>query len=232
MGTVYRQGNLLFTPDGTCLLSPVGNRVSVFDLVQYVLNGRYQISWDEADSEICSNTSYTLPFAHRTNIDRLDLSPRGNLLLTVDETGRAILTNFQRRIAIHHFSFKSRVTALKFSPSGRHFAVGVGRRLQIWQTPSTPGTETNGEIEFAPFVLHRDLAAHFDNVQSIEWSSDSRFLLTASKDLTARVWSLDPEDGFEPTTLAGHRQGVVAAYFNADQEMVRASHVPVNVAFV
>ncbi|KAJ6034418.1 uncharacterized protein N7446_009166 [Penicillium canescens] len=200
LGTVYRKGNLLFTPDGTCLLSPVGNRVSVFDLVQ--------------------NTSYTLPFSHRTNIDRLDLSPRGNLLLTVDENGRAILTNFQRRIAIHHFSFKSRVSALKFSPSGRHFAVGVGRRLQIWQTPSTPGTENNGEIEFAPFVLHRDLAAHFDDIQSVEWSSDSRFLLTAAKDLTARVWSMDPEEGFEPTTLAGHRQGVVAAYFNASQESI------------
>jgi hypothetical protein len=34
-GTVYGRGNLLFSPDGTCLLSPVGNRVSVFDLVKY-----------------------------------------------------------------------------------------------------------------------------------------------------------------------------------------------------
>ncbi|GIC90070.1 snoRNA-binding rRNA-processing protein PWP2 [Aspergillus udagawae] len=200
LGTVYRKGNLLFTPDGNCLLSPVGNRVTVFDLVQ--------------------NTSYTLPFSHRTNIDRLDLSPRGNLLLSVDENGRAILTNFVRRIVIHHFSFKGRVTALKFSATGRHFAVGVGRRLQIWHTPSTPGTDNNGEIEFAPFVLHRDLAAHFDVIQNIEWSRDSRFLLTASKDLTARIWSLDPEEGFEPTTLAGHRQGVKAAYFTADQESI------------
>lgn len=46
LGTVYRQGNLLFTPDGTCLLSPVGNRVSVFDLVQYVLNGRYSSAYE------------------------------------------------------------------------------------------------------------------------------------------------------------------------------------------
>lgn len=227
MGTVYRKGNLLFTPDGTCLLSPVGNRVSVFDLVQYVSPkctslGDLKKNQPAYDC-FYRNTSYTLPFSHRTNIDRLDLSPKGNLLLTVDENGRAILTNFQRRIAIHHFSFKGRVSALKFSPSGRHFAVGVGRRLQIWQTPSTPGTETNGEIEFAPFVLHRDLAAHFDNIESVEWSSDSRFLLTAAKDLTARVWSMDPEEGFEPTTLAGHRQGVVAAYFNATQEVVGAS---------
>ncbi|KAM5441587.1 U3 snoRNP protein [Microsporum ferrugineum] len=200
LGTVYRKGNLLFTPDGSCLLSPVGNRVSVFDLVQ--------------------NTSYTLPFAHRTNIARIDLSPRGNLLLSIDENGKAILTNFPRRLAIHHFTFKTAVSALSFSPSGRHFAVGVGRRLQIWRTPSTPGAEGNRELEFAPFVLHRDLAGHFDTIQNIHWSSDSRFLLTASKDLTARIWSVDPEEGFEPTTLAGHRDGVINAWFSHDQESI------------
>lgn len=167
-----------------------------------------------------SNSSYTLPFAHRTNIDRLDLISNGKLLLSVDENGRAILTNFYRRIPMYRFSFKGRVTALKFSPCGRRFAVGVGRRLQLWHTPSIPGTDTNGEIEYAPFVLHRDLAGHFDSIESIEWSSDSRFLLTASKDLTARIWSWDPEEGFEPTTLAGHRQGVKAAYFTANQESV------------
>lgn len=36
-GTVYRQGNVLFTPDGNSVLSPVGNRVSVFDLVKWVI---------------------------------------------------------------------------------------------------------------------------------------------------------------------------------------------------
>jgi periodic tryptophan protein 2 len=35
LGTVYRKGNLCFTPDGTCLLSPVGNRVTYFDLAKY-----------------------------------------------------------------------------------------------------------------------------------------------------------------------------------------------------
>lgn len=77
-------------------------------------------------------------------------------------------------------------------------------------------------MEFAPFVLYRDLAGHVDTVQSIHWSSDSRFFLSASKDLTARIWSLDPEEGFEPTTLAGHREAVIDAWFTEDQESVRA----------
>jgi len=33
-GTVYQQGNIIYTPDGYTLLSPVGNRVSAFDLVK------------------------------------------------------------------------------------------------------------------------------------------------------------------------------------------------------
>mgnify|MGYP001852861997 CR=1 FL=1 len=32
LGTVYRRGNLNFTRDGSCLISPVGNRISLFDL--------------------------------------------------------------------------------------------------------------------------------------------------------------------------------------------------------
>ncbi|KZF20360.1 putative small nucleolar ribonucleo protein complex subunit [Xylona heveae TC161] len=200
LGTVYCRGNLLFTPDGTCLLSPVGNRVTVFDLV--------------------NNKSYTLPFAHRRNITRIALTPRGNLLLTIDEDGRAILSNFQRRVALHHFSFRAPVSALAFAPSGRHFAVGVERHVEVWHTPSTPDTNAEGELEFAPFVRHRVYAGHYDNVQSIEWSSDSRFFLSSSKDLTARIWSLDPEVGFEPTTLAGHREAVHGAWFSKDQETI------------
>ncbi|ESZ93413.1 Periodic tryptophan protein 2 [Sclerotinia borealis F-4128] len=200
LGTVYSQGNLLFSPDGTCLFSPVGNRVTVFDLV--------------------NNKSHTLPFAHRKNIARLGLAPQGNLLLSVDEDGRAILTNVPRRIVLHHFSFKSTVSAISFSPSGRHFAVGVGRMIEVWHTPSTPDTNSEGELEFAPFVRHRVYSGHYDTVQSIEWSSDSRFFLSAAKDLTARIWSLDPEDSFIPTTLAGHREGVMGAWFSKNQETI------------
>ncbi|KAM7219941.1 WD40-repeat-containing domain protein [Rhypophila decipiens] len=200
LGTVYSQGNLLFSPDGTHLFSPVGNRVTVFNLVD--------------------NKSYTLPFSHRKNISRLGLTPQGNLLLSVDQDGQAILTSVPRRVVLYHFSFRSGVTALSFSPSGRHFVVGIGRKLEVWHVPSTPDSNAEGDLEFAPFVRHHKHAGHFDEVRHIEWSSDSRFFLTASKDLTARIWSLNPEAGFVPTVLSGHRQGVVGAWFSKDQETI------------
>ena len=169
---------------------------------------------------ICRNKSHTLPFAHRKNISRIGLTPRGNLLLSVDEDGQAILTNVLRRISIYNFSFKSPVTALAFSPSGRHFAVGLGRRTEVWHVPSTPDANADGELDFAPFVRHHSHAGHYDDVRHIEWSTDSRFFLTASKDLTVRIWSLNPEEGFQPTVLSGHKQAVVGAWFSDDQETI------------
>lgn len=173
-----------------------------------------------SETDIISNKSYTLPFAHRRNISRLALNARGNLLLSVDEDGRAILTNFPRRLALHHFSFKSPVSALAFSPSGHYFIVGLGRLLEVWHTPSIAEGDAQEGLEFAPFVRHRVHAGHSDTVQSVEWSSDSRFFLSAAKDLTARIWSLNPEEGFVPTTLAGHREGVLGAWFSSNQEEV------------
>jgi hypothetical protein len=58
-------------------LSAVGNRVSVFDLVQ--------------------NTSHTLPFENNKDIARLALSPNGVILLSVDVEGRALLINLPRK---------------------------------------------------------------------------------------------------------------------------------------
>jgi hypothetical protein len=35
-GSVYSQGNVVFTPDGNSVLSPVGNRITRFDLIKCV----------------------------------------------------------------------------------------------------------------------------------------------------------------------------------------------------
>jgi periodic tryptophan protein 2 len=53
-GSVYTNGNIIFTPDGNSILSPVGNRVTIIDLLQ--------------------QNCITLPFESRKNIKRLCIS--------------------------------------------------------------------------------------------------------------------------------------------------------------
>lgn len=196
LGTVYRQGNVQFSHDGNMLLSPVGNRISVFDLV--------------------NNKSFTFAYEHRKNIATFDVNKQGTLLLSVDTDGRAILVNFKTRNVLHHFNFKDKCYSVKFSPDGRYFALAVGRFLQIWKTP-----DVSQDRQFAPFVRYRVHAGHFQDITSFTWSHDSRFLLTTSKDLTSRVWSINSEDKeLVATTLAGHRDYVIGAYFNSTQEKI------------
>lgn len=195
LGTVYRQGNLLFTEDGSKLLSPVGNRISCFDLI--------------------NNKSFTFAYEHRKNIVCVALNKQGNLMLSVDEDGRAILINFISRTVLHHFNFKDTVLDLQFSPDGQHFAITCLRFIQVWKTP-----DFSEDRQFAPFVRHRVYAGHFSDVTSLSWLSDSRFFVSTSRDMTSRIFSLHAEDKEAAMTLAGHRDEVVKAFFNDTQEII------------
>ncbi|KAF9010038.1 WD40-repeat-containing domain protein [Cyathus striatus] len=193
-GTVYRQGNVLFTPDGNTLYSPVGNRVSVFDLV--------------------NNKSHTFSFENRKNIAAIALSPDGNVLITVDEDGRALFVNARRDVVLHHINFHKPVKDVKFSPDGKYIAITHGPHVQVWQTPN------HLVREFAPFNLHRTYTGHHDEILSIQWSHDSKCFITTSRDMTARLFTLNPVDGFRPKTFAGHRDAVLGAYFSSNGETI------------
>ena len=66
LGTAYKKGNVHFTADGNCLLSPVGSRITVYDLKNCVTK--------------------TLPFQNKKNIARIALLPNSDqVLLSVDE---------------------------------------------------------------------------------------------------------------------------------------------------
>ncbi|KAI8141777.1 WD40 repeat-like protein [Fennellomyces sp. T-0311] len=192
-GTVYTAGNLIFTPDGNSILSPVGNRVSLFDLV--------------------NNKSLTLPVEMRKDIQLMALSPNATLLVTIDKDGRALLINLPRRVLISHFNFKTPVKAIQFSPDGKWIAASHDKNVEIWRAPGF-------NREFAPFVLHKTLTGHFDDILSISWSPDSKYFLTTSSDMTARIYRIDPPKDYVPQTLAGHRNAVVGAWFSEDMENI------------
>ena len=106
-GTVYRQGDLVFSPDGSTLYSAVGNRVASFDLIR--------------------SKSFTFPFEARRNISRLALSPDGTILLTLDDEGHLLMINVPRRVAIHHLNLKQKAADVRFSPDGKWVAFALGR---------------------------------------------------------------------------------------------------------
>ena len=195
VGTVYRQGNLVFTDDGSKILSPVGNRVSCFDLI--------------------SNKAFTFSYQHRKNIARIALNKQATLMLSVDEDGRGILVNFVSRVVLHHFNFKGVVHDLQFSHDGHYFAVALDRFVQIWKTP-----DYTEDRQFAPFVRHRNYAGHFSDVISVTWSQDSRFVVSTAEDMTTRIFSLHSEDKDAAMTMAGHRDYVMRAFFDQTQEII------------
>ncbi|KAG7191771.1 uncharacterized protein KQ657_002736 [Scheffersomyces spartinae] len=190
-----KQGTLIFTSDGQRLISPVGNRVSCFDLVQ--------------------NTSFTFSYEHRRNIACVALNSQETLMLTVDTDGRAILVNFVSRQVLHHFNFGESVTEIKFSPLGEYFAVAAGRFIQVWKVP---GLEQ--DRQFQPFIRHRIYSGHYNDVISVNWSKDSRFFISTSKDMTSKIWSVDLSERDVQFTMAGHRDYVVGAFFNESQDVI------------
>ena len=77
--------------------------------------------------------------------------------------------------------------------------------------------------EFSAFVLHRALAGHHADLTCVDWSPNGMYIVTGSRDTTARVWSRDPIHGFVPVTLSGHRGALVGTYFAAEDVIYTVS---------
>jgi periodic tryptophan protein 2 len=188
-GSVYNNGNIIFTADGNSVLSPVGNRVTVFDLLQH--------------------TCITLPFESRKNIKRLCVSNNGKFLIVVDIDGHALFINYPRRVILHRFHFKRSVKDIRFSPNDEMFAVTFGHGCQIWKTPSIAR-------EFSPLTLMRTIGGHHDDTICLDWSVDSTSIIMGSKDLSARIFYRVNSKNMAMTVLSGHRDRLVGTFFDKD----------------
>lgn len=195
LGTVYSNGTPVFTHDGKTVISPVGNRVSAFDLIE--------------------NKSFTFQYEHRKPVSHICVNQQQTLMLTVDVDGRGILVNLKSRQVLHHMNFKEAVGSLSFSPDGAKIAVASGNKLQLWNTPSKLD-----ERQFAPFVRHRVYTGHYASITHVSFSKDSRFVLTSSRDMSSRVFSIESEDKFAATQLNGHKDAVLGTFFSDDQETI------------
>ena len=119
--------------------------------------------------------------------------------------------NFRRDALLSRFTFKNNVSVIQFDPSGKFFAAGVGRTVQIWKSPPK-------YMEFTPFRLLRTFTGHYDDVTSLDWSSDSRFIISGSKDSTCRIQAVGHK--FKPVALVAHREKIVACFFSKNKNLV------------
>ncbi len=111
---------------------------------------------------------------------------------------------------VQHFSTDSDLTCMAWSPDGRFLAVGEkggGNTIRLLNVT------TNQEMVF-------DGCGHTGAVTSVDFSPDSRLLVSGSLDTTVRVWAVDtgiPVPGFGD---ARHEKGVTAVCFNPNGETI------------
>ncbi|XP_074285604.1 periodic tryptophan protein 2 [Silene latifolia] len=202
LGAPYRGGNVVVSQNNR-LISPVGNRISVTDLVK--------------------SETLTLPCQSSANIARIAVSPDGNFILAVDDNSRAQFINLNRRIVLHRITFKGKVSAIQFSPNGQFIAVAIGKLIQIWRSPGF-------RKEFFPFALYRTFADCNDRVTCLNWSPDSDYLLAGSRDLVVRLFCLRKLYGSDKKSdksflFLGHRDIIVGAFFGVDKVTGKVSRV-------
>ncbi|CAK9164840.1 unnamed protein product [Ilex paraguariensis] len=191
LGAPYRGGNAVVV-NNTLLISAVGNRISVTDLLK--------------------SQTQTLPCQTSANIHRIAASPDGLFLFAVDDNNRCLFINLHHRAILHRISFKKSVYAVKFSPNGSFIAVATGKLLQIWRSPGF-------KKEFFPFELVRTFADFNDKVTALDWSPDSDYVLAGSKDLTTRVFFLKKLKNFtKPFLFLGHRDIIVGVFFGIEKK--------------
>ncbi|XP_015588288.1 periodic tryptophan protein 2 homolog [Cephus cinctus] len=187
LGTVYRNGNVLFSPDGNSVISPVGNRITIFDLK--------------------NNKSSTLPVESRFNYTTLDMSHDGYTLVAVNEEGEAHVISMVSRMIIHKLRFKKKVRALKFSPDGKHFAICKESNVFVY---NIPGLQIG---QFNPFCMERVFHAAIDDTTCIDWSFDSKLIAVGSKDTTTKLYSLEKLADFRVYSLGTHSDTIVGCFF-------------------
>ena len=113
------------------------------------------------------------------------------------------MINIKREVVLAHINFKAKVKCLKFDPTGKLFAVGKDKKVQIWKAP--PKFK-----EFSPFRLLKTIGRHTQEITCMDWSSDSKFLVTGGRDHSVII---NPIFGGQPITFSAHRNQIIGCFF-------------------
>ncbi|RKP19194.1 WD40 repeat-like protein [Rozella allomycis CSF55] len=189
-GQPYTSSNIVFTSP-TTIVTATSNRVTTMDLQ--------------------AQTSVTFPYELPTRI--VKLACYGNLIMAVDSEGHCACLHRLSGACLAWLTLTMPVNAMAFSPDGNYLAIACGKYIEIWQPPSTT------KKSFQPFTKINTYGGHYDNITSLSWSLDSKYLLSGSQDMTARIYMVENRE-FKNLTLAAMRDVVIDVYFSSTSEYI------------
>jgi len=148
---------------------------------------------------------------HKEEVREVTFSPDGRLLGAISTNGSVSLLDTGKRVVHKKFLSGNSGLGLAFSPDSTKLATASGDYAVVWDV-------NTGESLFR--------ASHTDDpskarglvwVDDVKFSSDGRYLATAGRDSTARVWNL--ETGREVVRLE-HGANVNAVAFSPEDSIL------------
>lgn len=192
LGSVYHRGSLTFSPDGSNIFSPVGNKVVVHDLK--------------------AGRSNSLPLQVNYNISKICVHPKNTIMIAASERNHLYIISLACGKMLHLKEYKtfSLISHVSFSPDGRYYCVAGDNLLLIYVTPGSLIAGRGREI--VPFRLLKKFRVNHDNIVDVSWSADSEYICAASRDVSLNIISLhDRDTSF--VQLRGHTDSIVGCYF-------------------
>lgn len=128
--------------------------------------------WGVAGGELL----YELDHDH-IGVQDARFDPTGRWIATAGNDGFVTLWSVDARRKHRRWRLDGMVTAIAFSPPGDMLAAAdSGGQLAVWPTDGEGGAY--------------ELTGHHGSVFQVEFSRDGRYLLSSSRDTTARVWDM------------------------------------------
>ena len=203
-----RSGNEIVLPrsetPGLTYFSSLSARLSSDGNLVVTANGSEAKLWDAKTGREVGTL-----VGHTDAVQSVDISASGDRAVTSssDKTTRIWDIKNRRQIRMIETGGFSNAS---ISPDGQILAVvsGLHRSVRLFDT--------------ATGKLLRPLEGHVDGITSARFSPDSRFLVTASGDQTARVWNVQAGS---VKVLRGHTHHLTHATFSRDgKEIITSSH--------
>lgn len=144
---------------------------------------------------------------HAEEVRDIAFSPDGTLLAAISTDGVITLTDVRTHAERHRWAFGEAGLALQFSPDGTRLATASGEDAAVWDV------RTGRSLFHGTHLNLSERGGGLNWIDAVAFSPDGRWLATAGRDATARVWDID--SGQEAVRLQ-HEAPVSAVSYSAD----------------